>query len=136
MVSGGTPCPVTAKKPICSAASRTAAGTLVRPSAVPLRKGARSMRGTLSMLVFCEPFPSNEHAHMKLERKVAVVTGAGIGIGKAIATALGHEGARIVVADLANAEASAAELSKAGIEAIGVKVDITNEADVAKMAAA
>jgi NAD(P)-dependent dehydrogenase (short-subunit alcohol dehydrogenase family) len=73
---------------------------------------------------------------MKLERKVAVVTGAGTGIGKAIATALGREGARVVVADLANAEASAAELGKAGIEAIGVKVDITNEADVARMAAA
>ena len=71
---------------------------------------------------------------MKLERKVALVTGAGNGIGKAIATALGREGARILVADLANAEAAAAELAAAGIEARGLKVDITSEEDVARMA--
>jgi NAD(P)-dependent dehydrogenase (short-subunit alcohol dehydrogenase family) len=71
---------------------------------------------------------------MKLERKIALVTGAGNGIGKAIATAMGREGARIIVADLANAETTAAELTAAGIDAKGVKVDITREEDVARAA--
>ncbi len=71
---------------------------------------------------------------MKLDRKIALVTGAGNGIGKAIARALGHEGARILVADLDNAEGAAAELAAAGIEARGLKIDITSEEDVARMA--
>jgi len=71
---------------------------------------------------------------MKLERKVALVTGAGNGIGKAIALALGREGARILIADRENAEGAAAELTASGIETIGVRVDITNEADVERMA--
>ena len=69
---------------------------------------------------------------MKLDRKVALVTGAGNGIGKAIAAALGREGARILVADRANAQGAAAELASAGIEALGVEVDITSEEDVAR----
>ena len=72
---------------------------------------------------------------MKLDRKVALVTGAGNGIGKAIALALGREGARILIADRENAEGAAAELTAGGIETIGVRVDITIEADVARMAA-
>ena len=71
---------------------------------------------------------------MKLDRKIALVTGAGNGIGKAIATALGREGARILIADLVGADATAAELTAAGIEAKGIKVDITNEEDVARAA--
>lgn len=71
---------------------------------------------------------------MKLERRIALVTGAANGIGKAIATALGREGARILVADLENAESAAAELAATGIEALGLKVDITSEEDVARMA--
>ncbi|CAM9918518.1 unnamed protein product [Phaeothamnion confervicola] len=71
---------------------------------------------------------------MKLKDRIALVTGAGNGIGKAIATALGREGARIIVADLDNAEGAAAELAAAGIEAHGVRADITSEADVARMA--
>lgn len=71
---------------------------------------------------------------MKLANRTALVTGAGIGIGKAIAAGLGREGARIVIADRANAEQSAAELRAAGIDAKAVDVDITSESDVARMA--
>ena len=69
---------------------------------------------------------------MKLKERIALVTGAGNGIGKAIAAALGREGARILVADLANAEGAAAELAAAGIDAKGVRMDITSEADTAR----
>ena len=69
---------------------------------------------------------------MKLDRKIALVTGAGNGIGKAIAAALGREGARILVADLSNAEGAAAELAALGIEAKGIRVDITSEEDAGR----
>ena len=69
---------------------------------------------------------------MKLKERIALVTGAGNGIGKAIAAALGREGARILVADLENAEGAAAELAAAGIDAKGIRMDITSEADTAR----
>src|SRR6185436_8456218 len=93
-----------------------------------------SMRGIPAMLVFMRTIPSNEHAQMKLERKIALVTGAANGIGKAIATAFGREGARLLIADRVNAEVTAAEMNAAGFEAIGVRVDITSEDDVGRMA--
>ncbi len=69
---------------------------------------------------------------MKLDRKIALVTGAANGIGRAIATALAREGARILVADLSRAEEAAAELTAAGFEAKGIRVDITSEEDVGR----
>ena len=71
---------------------------------------------------------------MKLDQRIALVTGAGAGIGRTIATALGGEGARILIADRANAEAAAAELRAAGIDAHGIAMDITSEEDVARLA--
>jgi 3-hydroxybutyrate dehydrogenase len=68
----------------------------------------------------------------RLEGKVAYVTGAASGIGKEIALEFAREGARIVIADL-NADAAsaaAAEIEKSGTKAIGVAVDVTNEAEV------
>jgi 3-hydroxybutyrate dehydrogenase len=68
---------------------------------------------------------------MRLENKVAIVTGAASGIGKEIATLFAREGARIVIADLnqKGADAAADELG-GGKHAIGVAVDVTNEAQV------
>jgi 3-hydroxybutyrate dehydrogenase len=68
---------------------------------------------------------------MRLENKVAIVTGAASGIGKEIATLFAREGARIVIADLnqKGADATADELG-GGKRAIGVAVDVTNEAQV------
>ena len=72
---------------------------------------------------------------MSLAGKVAVVTGAARGIGKAVATHLASEGATVVIADI-NAKAAgetAAELEAAGRTAMGCPLDVTNPAQVAAM---
>src|SRR6184192_560651 len=68
---------------------------------------------------------------MRLKDKVAIVTGAASGIGKEIAKAFVHEGARVVIADLNQkaADAAAAELGDAR-KAIGVVMDVTSEQEV------
>lgn len=71
----------------------------------------------------------------RLENKVAIITGSGAGIGKAIATRYAEEGAKIVIADF-NEEAlqtTVEELKSAGHEAIGVDVNVAVEEDIAKM---
>jgi NAD(P)-dependent dehydrogenase (short-subunit alcohol dehydrogenase family) len=67
-----------------------------------------------------------------VEGKVALVTGAGSGIGRASALALAREGARVVVSDLdeASGKAVTAELQRDGREAIFVRCDVTREGDV------
>ncbi len=69
---------------------------------------------------------------MRLDNKVAVVTGAASGIGKEIARVFAREGARVVIADLnqAGADAVAAELGGGQKRAIGVAMDVTTEAQV------
>ncbi|TKB73591.1 MAG: SDR family NAD(P)-dependent oxidoreductase, partial [Mesorhizobium sp.] len=67
--------------------------------------------------------------------KVAIVTGAGSGIGAAVSRQLAQEGAEIVVADL-DAEAAhctAAEISSQGGRAYDFAVDVTDAAAVEKL---
>lgn len=68
---------------------------------------------------------------MRLENKVAVITGAASGIGKEIARTFVREGGKVVIADLnqEGADAAAAELGGHG-HAIGVAMDVTDEAQV------
>ena len=69
---------------------------------------------------------------MRLEDKVAVITGAASGIGKEIASTFAREGAKIVIADLNQkaADTTAAELDPAGRRALGVAMDVANEDQV------
>jgi NAD(P)-dependent dehydrogenase (short-subunit alcohol dehydrogenase family) len=72
---------------------------------------------------------------MRMKHKVALVTGAGSGIGRATALRLGEEGARVACVD-ANAEASAQtarEITGRGGEAIAMRADVTDDAACTRM---
>lgn len=69
---------------------------------------------------------------MRLDGKVAIVTGAASGIGKRIAEVYAESGAAVAIADinLDAANATAKELTDKGTKAIGVAMDVTDEAAV------
>ncbi|MGA9047385.1 MAG: SDR family oxidoreductase [Dehalococcoidia bacterium] len=72
---------------------------------------------------------------MKFKDKVALVTGAGCGIGKAVALAFAREGAKVVVNDV-NADAietTLAEIVKLGGEGLGITADVSNAGEVKDM---
>lgn len=73
----------------------------------------------------------------KLNGKVAIVTGSGRGIGRAIAMRLAADGATVVVSDIMfdNAQKVAAEIEAAGGKSMSIKTDVTNEADVNELVA-
>lgn len=73
-----------------------------------------------------------------LDGNVAVVTGAGQGIGKGVARRLVLEGAKVVVAELneQQGEQTAVELRELGGDAVFVKTDVSKKADVENMIAA
>ena len=69
---------------------------------------------------------------MRLNNRVAIVTGAGVGIGKAIALGYAREGAKVVVAEI-NAEtgqATADEIHALKFDGVFVRTDVAEESDV------
>ncbi|MGH9300163.1 MAG: SDR family NAD(P)-dependent oxidoreductase, partial [Acidimicrobiales bacterium] len=72
---------------------------------------------------------------MELSDRVAIVTGASSGIGRAIATELGRAGASVVVVDLLGATEAAAEIGAVtGARAIGLTADVSSKAETSSMA--
>jgi NAD(P)-dependent dehydrogenase (short-subunit alcohol dehydrogenase family) len=72
---------------------------------------------------------------MRLENRVAVITGAGSGIGRASATLFAREGAKVVVADInpESGKATVNEIKKWGGKATFVQVDVASASDNQRM---
>ena len=72
---------------------------------------------------------------LKIENKVSLVTGAGMGIGRAIALRLAEEGAIVAAADLSGDHANdvVSEINERGGAAMAVQADAASEADTARM---
>jgi len=72
----------------------------------------------------------------RLKGRVAIVTGAGSGIGKVLARRLAQDGASVVFSDIQHYEIAAAEIAKeTGARTLGLEVDVSNEKDVERMSA-
>jgi len=72
---------------------------------------------------------------MSLVNKIAIVTGAGRGIGRAIAIALAREGANVVVNDvnIKTAEEVVKEIESLGHQAVAIQVDVSDTKEVNRM---
>ena len=70
----------------------------------------------------------------RLQDKVALITGAGSGIGRASAERFAAEGAQVVVVDLKGAEETVAAIEAAGGEGLALRTDVADEDGVAAMA--
>ena len=74
---------------------------------------------------------------MRLQNKVAIITGAGQGIGLATALKFASEGARVATCDINEeaAFAAARSISQASGQAIAFRVDVTDKESIARMVA-
>ena len=72
---------------------------------------------------------------MRLKDKVALITGAGSGMGRATATLFAKEGAKVAVVDInaAGADDTVRRISSAGGEAVAIRADVSNSEDASSM---
>src|ERR1700678_1288453 len=81
-------------------------------------------------------FPHKRNERRKSMKKLAIVTGASRGIGRAVAKRLAKDGFAVVVNYLSNAaeaEEAVAEIRKNGGEAVAIKADVGSPADVEQL---
>ncbi|MHA1651135.1 MAG: SDR family NAD(P)-dependent oxidoreductase [Candidatus Helarchaeota archaeon] len=71
----------------------------------------------------------------RLKDRIALITGAGSGIGRAMAIEFAKEGAKIIIADIdsVKAEETVKAIKQIGQQALGLKTDISNQKDVISM---
>lgn len=71
---------------------------------------------------------------MRLENKVALITGGAQGFGRAIAVAMANEGAKIAICDINNETLAKAakEIEKLGIQCLGVHCDVSSSEKLGK----
>ncbi len=72
---------------------------------------------------------------MRLDGKVAFITGGARGIGKSIATAIAEAGCNVAIVDMdiAEAQKTATEIAQLGVKTLAIQTDVTDETDVNKM---
>ena len=77
----------------------------------------------------------NGHATLRLAGKVAIITGAGRGIGHATSLKFGTDGATVIACDINadQAQQTAQEVIEAGGEALGCHIDVRDRASIARM---
>lgn len=71
---------------------------------------------------------------MRLKGKVAIVTGADQGIGRAYALRLAGEGAKVVIADILDGSGVLEEIKRKEVEALALYTDVTDEQRTHEMA--
>jgi len=77
----------------------------------------------------------NGHPAMRLSGKVAIITGAGRGIGHATSLKFGREGAIVITCDINadQAQQAAKDVNEAGGEALGYQIDVRDQASITRM---
>ncbi|XP_019475763.2 uncharacterized protein LOC100539521 [Meleagris gallopavo] len=109
--------------------------SIIRRSPVPPDAVIESKKEVIRDDVFWGYNKNRILDRLRLDDKVAYVTGGGQGIGRAFAHALGEAGAKVAVVDLvlAKAEAVACELNLKGIKSIALAADVSKPEDVQRI---